>query len=349
MQNRKQTLRGPESLEVRVLLAADLTPLELEFNASHAEPHQHYGEAQLEEQHVDGQLIFDGEGSYYFDPAPPEIKHVVPDDGGLGRSPLNVPILHSNPSATKKILLDFDGQIVTGTSWNNVYNNGNPIHAQAYSTDSDTLNFSASELANIQQIFLRVAEDFAPFNVDVTTEDPGSAFFAQGNQGIRVVISTDVDSAALGGTGNRWFSGAGGVAYLNSWSRTSDTPVWVFENNLSNGFAKYVAEAASHETGHALALSHDGGGGDGEYYSGHGSGATSWAPIMGNSYDRNVTQWSRGEYNNPSNTENDLAIMTVASRIPYRGDDHSNSITNVSAATPLVAGSGGAVERVRHY
>ena len=38
--------------------------------------------------------------------------------------------LHSNPSATKVIYLDFNGQQVTGTAWNK---NGNTLNFEAYS------------------------------------------------------------------------------------------------------------------------------------------------------------------------------------------------------------------------
>ena len=54
-----------------------------------------------------------------------------------------------------------------------------------------------------------------------------------------------------------------------------------------------MAETISHEVGHMLGLSHDGVAFS-AYYRGHTAGGTSWAPIMGNAFDRDVTQWSRG-------------------------------------------------------
>lgn len=46
---------------------------------------------------------------------------------------------------------------------------------------------------------------------------------------------------------------------------------------LGPNFAKYIWEAVSHETGHALGLFHDGTINGNAYYTGQGD----WAPIMG--------------------------------------------------------------------
>ncbi len=244
----------------------------------------------------------------------------------------SIPLLHSNPTFTKKLYLDFDGQLVSGTEWNNqnytgTYNTGAVINAPPFSTDADLANYSASELATIHDVWARVAEDYAPFQVDVTTENPGASAFTAGGQAIRALVTTDVDAT----TGVQWFPLAGGVAYLNSWNFTSGAPVFIFANHLGNGFAKYVAEAASHEVGHSLNLSHDGRTTPSEsYYAGHGSGATGWAPIMGVGYYQSLSQWSKGEYANANNTQDDLAIITSA--LPYIADDYGN---NAATASPL--------------
>jgi hypothetical protein len=111
---------------------------------------------------------------------------------------------------------------------------GANIVTPAYSIDADTTTFSTTEVASIEEIWKRVAEDYAPFNVDVTTIDPGNLNAANN---IRVVI---------GGSWDQWYEesgGAGGVAWLTSWQWNNDTPVFVFEENLGNGAAKYTAEA----------------------------------------------------------------------------------------------------------
>ena len=230
--------------------------------------------------------------------------------------------------------------MISGTTWNNQnytgnYNTGPTINAPAFSTDLDVANFSTSELATIQEVWAQVAEDFAPFQVDVTTEDPGTALMNAGGQAMRALISTDVDASS----GQSWYSNAGGVAYLNSWNWTNGSPVWIFANRLGNGFAKYVSEAVSHEVGHSFNLSHDGRSSPSEsYYAGHGSGSTGWAPIMGVGYYRSLVQWSKGEYVGANNTQDDLAI--ISSALGYIADDHGNSS---AAATQLVVGSNGAL------
>ena len=264
--------------------------------------------------------------------------------GGSTGGGASVPALSSNPTADQTIFLDFDGHIVRDTFWNND-NGGRPIHAEAFSTDSNAGSFSVAEVERIEEIFRRVAEDFAPFDVNVTTVDPGVAAFQAGGRAIRALVSTNIDSAAMGGTGNRWFANAGGVAYVNSWNFRSDTPVWVFANNLGGGNEKFVAEAISHEVGHALGLSHDGNASN-EYHGGGGSGATGWAPIMGSGYGRALTQWSRGEYSGATTTQDDVAI--IANKLGYETDTVGNSISNASALAVDASGSfnvGGLISR----
>ncbi len=73
--------------------------------------------------------------------------------------------LHSNPYATKTIFLDFDGFDISSTPWEN----GGALSLGAFFSSFDT-----TALTRIQRIWQRVAEDFSPFDINVTTEDPGS-------------------------------------------------------------------------------------------------------------------------------------------------------------------------------
>ncbi len=307
----------------------------------------------------DGTLRSDSNGLKYFSDSdtviPPPATAALPEkvDGnnskggsggvaptGLPPATLSVPVYHSNAAFTKKLYLDFDGFIAQGTTWNNQnytgsYNTGNTINAPAFSTDADLTTYSASELSAIREIWAQVAEDYTLFQIDVTTQYPGDAIFTQGGQAIRAVMTTDVDAT----TGGRWFSGAGGVAYLTSFNWTDGSPVWIFYNNLGNGYPKYVGEATSHEVGHSFGLNHDGRISPSEgYYQGHGSGQTGWAPIMGVGYYRNLVQWSKGEYPSANNTEDDLA--KIGTQVSPRVDDYGN---NAATATTLTVGSTGAI------
>lgn len=187
-----------------------------------------------------------------------------------------VPALNSMPSVTSKVIyLDFDGQVVSGTAWNS----GNTINALP----------STMSANNIRLIWRRVSEDFRPFEVNVTT-DEARFNSAPANSRIRVIITPT----------SAWYGSAGGVAYVNSftWGGTPGTPCWVFENQLGYN-SKSIAEAASHEVGHTLSLRHHSIYNNNcvktaEYNSGVGSGVTSWAPIMGVGYSRNVTIWHFG-------------------------------------------------------
>ena len=248
--------------------------------------------------------------------------------------------LHSRAGANHRIYLDFDGHVTTSTSWNSSY--GSTITTPAYDTDGNPASFSTAELQNIFNIWQRVAEDYAPFDVDVTTEDPGLAALIKSGSGdtqwgVRV---------AIGGSGSWLGATAGGVAYINSFSWNTDTPAFVFSSNLGNGNEKYVAEAISHEAGHTLGLSHDGSSST-AYYSGQGSGETGWAPLMGVGYYQNVTQWSKGEYSGANNKEDDLAIITGGNGFTYRADDYGNTTSGAGAlsASGASVGADGVIEQ----
>ncbi|MBC8552163.1 MAG: PKD domain-containing protein, partial [Candidatus Brocadiales bacterium] len=229
-------------------------------------------------------------------------------------------ILHSRPGAKRVLFLDFDGHMTTGTAWNASY--GDPIISPAYDTDGDRTSFSNTEMDRIQNVWRSVAEDYAPFDVDVTTEDPGEDAINRSSStddryGTRVVMTVD-DFAGCG---------CGGFAYVGIFDYVGDyyKPAFVF-NTSEVG----VAEAVSHEAGHNLGLSHDGVINGSSYYSGHGSGATGWAPIMGVGYYKQLVQWSKGEYANASNTQDDIQIIQNNGAL-LMADDHGNDQANSTA------------------
>ncbi|MCU0748473.1 MAG: M12 family metallo-peptidase [Akkermansiaceae bacterium] len=232
-------------------------------------------------------------------------------------------IFHSRPGAPNVLYINFSGENVTGTAWNTEISRTS-IPTVAFSTDADLANFSDAEQIVIKRIWQRMAEDFAPFNIDVTTERP--ATFNNRTSMALITRRTDANGAL------NPFSSAGGVAYVDVFGISNFAtyrPAFVYHDNLGNS-ESLIAEAASHEIGHNLGLSHDGTSSL-EYYGGHGTGDTSWGPIMGTGYNRNVSQWSKGEYHLADNTQDDLA--TIASKIGYRTDDHGGTS---GTATSLV-------------
>jgi hypothetical protein len=257
---------------------------------------------------------------------------------------LVVPALSSLPGANHTIYLDFDSHVTTGTSWNSSYS-VTSINSPAYSTDADFANFSSTELSVIQNAWKRVAEDFAPFQVNVTTVEPVASDLVKSGStdtrwGVRVVITDDV----------AFNCGCGGIAYIDSFNWNSDTPVYVFNSGEVG-----VAEAISHEVGHSLGLAHDGTASV-SYYQGHGSGATSWSPIMGVGYYVNVSQWDKGEYTGANNVgsganygkgPDDLSVITTYNGFGYKVDDHGG--TDATATSLTVSGSSlagsGVIER----
>lgn len=248
--------------------------------------------------------------------------------------------LHSRPGSNRVIYLDFTGEAnITGTAWN-AYSGMSSFTALPFSLDGDTTTFSPAEHAYIQQVWQWVAEDYAPFDVDVTTEDPGTAAITRSSAGdttygTRVMLTHD----------NGWLQdcGCGGIAYVGVFNHHSSgtynhayyQPAWVY----AIWDAKTAAEGASHEAGHNLGLQHQGyvsGGAIQGYYTGHGA----WAPIMGVGYYRPVTQWSASEYQNASTpqggTQDDLARIAQygLSVVP---DDHAGTLS--TAATPIADGT----------
>lgn len=212
-----------------------------------------------------------------------------------------VPMYNSYPAAAPVIFLDFDGYTVSGTGWN--YDG--PIYCGGSGLNS----------TQITEVFNRVAEDYRPFTINITT-DSTKYLAAPASQRTRVVITVTSD----------WYGSAGGVSFINSFTWGDNTPCFVFSQLLGYK-TKNIAEAASHEAGHTLGLRHQSSYDancvkTSDYNTGVGTGELSWAPIMGVGYSRNLTTW----YNGPSSLgcaefQNDLDVITNAvNGIAYRSD-----------------------------
>ncbi|MCB9896551.1 MAG: hypothetical protein H6825_00980 [Planctomycetes bacterium] len=225
-------------------------------------------------------------------------------------------LLHSRPGCNKVIYLDFDGHHSKGNGW------GHNIVFPAFDTDGDPSSFSTGEIQSIIAHWQYISEDYWPFEVDVTTEEPPEdylrkATFGDTKWGVRVVLTQ-----YAGGFG----VGTGGIALLGSFTDFDDTPCFVFNKGDNNG-----SMSASHEAGHTLGLFHDGLNGS-EYHPGTGSGATSWGPIMGAPFGKTVVQWSIGDYAGATSTQDDTNyIASFANGTPYKADDFADTVGAPSA------------------
>ena len=233
----------------------------------------------------------------------------------------SIPPLSSLPGAAATLFLDFDGHL--DSSWGSYRNVSTP----AFDTDGNPSSFSDGELTAIRQIWQAVAEDYAPFNINVTTVQPAS--FAD-----RVA-----QRVAIGGNGSWLGDQAGGVSYVDSFTNPSLVNTsYVFPKNLANGYWKYVADAASHEAGHAFGLEHisayDGAGRlINEYYSGPGDGR---APLMGDSYDAVRSVWWAGASTSAYTFQDDMnTIARLANGFGYRPDEYGNSVYTAAPLSPV--------------
>jgi hypothetical protein len=248
----------------------------------------------------------------------PEYEDALPAETELKATP---PILSSRPGANAVLFLDFDGEVVQDPNW-----------AEGQTIDAPRARFSAKQITLVHE---RVAGDYAAFNVDITTNPARYASASVGNR-MRCIITRNDKAAPR----------SGGVAYVSSFADagtsglTNNIPCWVFIDRNVDA----CAEAISHELGHTLGLNHDGrdlpNGRHQEYYPGQGRGSTGWAPIMGVSYYKRLSQWSKGEYKNPSNTEDDIAIITGnANGFGFVSDDVGdtpNASESLDSSGPIV-------------
>ncbi|MDB5201655.1 MAG: type sorting protein [Ferruginibacter sp.] len=225
--------------------------------------------------------------------------------------------------ATATLFLDFDGHTVISGAWNA----GNPLYCQP----------SGMTDAQVSEIFNRVAEDYRPFNINVTT-DSTKFLAAPLEQRMRIIVTPT----------SNWYPGVGGISYIGSFTWGDDTPGFVFSDKL-NFNPKYIAECCSHESGHTVGLSHQSTYDSNcnlieTYNAGAGSGEIGWAPVMGNSYYKNMTGWNDGPtpYGCAS-TQDNLTIITSLNGFGFRTDDFTDAMDNSTYTLPGTAFNTGGI------
>ena len=214
----------------------------------------------------------------------------------------------SKAGAPAVIYCDFDGEVVNQPLWS-----------------ASMIDAAPSGLSNefVLEILKLVAEDFSPFDVNVTNDR--SVYDSTPSNKRVMCISTPTDTAS---------PGSGGVAFLDSFR--DDLVCWDF--NLDG-------DTISHEVGHTLNLDHHGDFSQyaPEYHNGHTSESRRWGPIMGAADNAEMVQWSDGNYTSATNSyQDDLQLITNFG-LSYRADDYGNDSAtgeNISISSMPVTRNG---------
>ena len=233
-----------------------------------------------------------------------------------------VPAFSSLPGAPVNVYLDFDGHTET-QDWPGARSDGQSgaVVTPVFDIDGDQTTFNAAELDVIKESYLRVAEDFAPFRVNVTTVDPGS------------YNDFETMRVSIGGNGS-WIGSPGGIAWLGSFNNGLVNTCYVFSDNVGFGAsqAKGIGMAASHEVGHTMNLLHhsvyDSAGNKLAEYD---SGRPDLGPIMGAPYGSERETWSSApDSNGPNSIQDDFAVLTGSANrtVKFRADDYGNTVAS---------------------
>ncbi|MEJ7592704.1 MAG: hypothetical protein WKF77_14235 [Planctomycetaceae bacterium] len=249
--------------------------------------------------------------------APPPIGGSTGGGTGGNTLPLtNLPLLNSRPGAPVSVILKMDGYTDNDPGWIGFRNRGTgPIVTPAFDLDGDALTFNAEELRQIEEIWYRVAEDFSPFNINVTTIAPPTL-----NDFEHVMV-------VIGGS-NDWAPAAGGWGAIDGFSTGSANTNYIFSGLFFN--PHQIASAASHETGHTFGLQHQ------SLYDANGNktaeydpGDAASGPIMGVGYGTIRDTWRIGTSSTSATSiQDDLAYLTRSANrtVQYRTDDFGNTI-----------------------
>ena len=248
----------------------------------------------------------------------------------LSGSPLtSIPALNSDPGAPATLYLDFHGEAAFSLGFT-------PVSATpAYDIDGDPTTFSSQELANIQEIWSRVSEIYSPFNINVTTVDPGN----WGNGGQHQL------RALIGGNGAWAGGGYAGVAQIGSYADS-----WLGDTVFSfaavmGGNPTDVADDISHEAGHGFGLEHQ------STYSGttltaeYNTGNSLVGPIMGVPFSSQRALWWNGPDDQGYNViQDDMSVISDSTNgfgyRPLTIGQSAGSATPLSISSGSISGSG---------
>ena len=237
----------------------------------------------------------------------------------------SVPEFQSNPGAPKHLQLVFEGGISDGK------------YTPFFSLDNE-FGFNETEQALIEDIWAYVSEDYAPFEINVTTIDP-----RDGGEVFRVFIGGDGTEREDDPTSG---VAPGHVSFTDGDPNNND--VYAFSDGIQAAFgvddnlAARIGTTASHESGHGFDLNHkntvDSSGSQLEEYS---SGNTptdpglDWTPIMGGNLNTDRTIWAQASapiIGTANSVRGDNDFSTLMLELGLRPEDHV--LTHLGTASP---------------
>lgn len=223
--------------------------------------------------------------------------------GNVAPSGLSAPVRNSLPGATYSLYLSFIGSV----SSDNFYGDATSQVTPVFDRDNTPSGFSAGELEWIDRIWRNVAEDFAPFNINVTTVVP-----AAGAKHLR---------ANIGGNYLDWYiEEAGGVSGIDTFRLAGNPNIFIFTDGFFS--AAHVADAVSHEAGHSFGLNHHSDWNGTTKVNEYAQGSGNWSPIMGGGYRAHTTWWNGPGNSSPTQLQDDLSRLASANnKFGYRADD----------------------------
>ncbi len=231
-----------------------------------------------------------------------------------------VPVLNSLPGAGDTLYLDFDGH-TSSDAWGN-------YTAAPFSLDANGTTFSPGDRLAIYNQWRTLAEDFSPFNINVSTVAPSSF---NDSVGFRHIITNSAPTIIGNNDPNLL-----GIAFLASYNQngSNNNVAFTFANRHTdyggglNGrimaSAHEQGNTTSHEFGHALNLNH--------YSLSQHPNAIMVTTNSG---------FSRKTWNNAvtdtGTPQNDMAIIADVGQngIGYRPDDFGNTIGTAALLSPV--------------
>ena len=239
-----------------------------------------------------------------------------------------VPVFNSLPGAAASVYIDLDGHAASD-AW------GNYSASRFNFGGGPNATFSPGERLAIRNLWSVTAEDYSPFDINVTTVNPGG--FVDRSAQRMVVTQSDGSIVDHGGSL--------GVAFVDSFASggPTDQVAWVFAGEFddfgagpSAGFSGRIVAAAgemggttSHEFGHALGLDHW------AQSPGDANGATVFPDGIMSTPDGGLNRelWKVGSRTEDGHSQNDIAVIANATNgFGFRTDDHGDT---PAAATVL--------------